>query len=287
MKGKEIKMNKNVVSRKKSRRALIIVLIIVILLVGSVFGLTYFGRKAAGELLSQKLSEPLDGASSAKVTIDPGDGNLTIDKSTGADQMLASGTVQYFEKIGVPVSSVTTSKGFTTYSLKANGGQPWLKLPWSSCNGGTEWSIHLNPSVAYDITALTDGGMVKIDLTGLLVTHLSAETGGGNMEIVLPDDAANLDATVKTGAGKVTIHVGSRITGSNTINASSGYGEMNVLVPGGVEARIKVTQGNVVVDSTFTKIDDSTYETPGYQNATNKVEISVGSGAGNVNVNRK
>lgn len=280
-------MSKNVVSRKKGRRALIIVLIVVVLLVGSVVGLTYISEKTAGELLSQKFSERLDGASSAKVTIDPGDGNLTIDKGTGADQMLASGTVQYFEKLGVPVSSATTSKGFTTFSLKANGGQPWLKLPWSSCNGGTEWSIHLNPSVAYDITALTDGGMVKIDLTGLLVTRLSAETGGGNMEVVLPDDAANLDATVNTGAGKVTIHIGRSITGSNTINASSGYGEMNVLVPVGVEARIKVTQGNVIVDSTFIQINDSTYETPGYRDATDRVEISVGSGAGEVNVIRK
>ena len=92
---------------------------------------------------------------------------------------------------------------------------------------------------------------------------------------------------IRAKGGEVTIHVGSNITGFNTISASSGYGEMNVLVPGGVEARIKVNQGNVIVDSTFIKIDDSTYDTPGYQDATDKVEITVGSGAGEVNVIRK
>ena len=107
------------------------------------------------------------------------------------------------------------------------------------------------------------------------------------MEVILPDNAANLDVIAKTGAGKVTINVGSGITGSNTINASSGAGEVTVFLPKGVAARIKVTQGNVIVDPGFNKINDTTYETPDYQNATDKVEITVGSGAGKVNINIK
>ena len=43
--------------------------------------------------------------------------------------------------------------------------------------------------------------------------------------------------------------------------------------------------GNVVVDSKFTKIDGSTYQSPDYDTAAHKVEITVSSGAGNVNVN--
>lgn len=104
------------------------------------------------------------------------------------------------------------------------------------------------------------------------------------MEISLPENAANLDLSAKTGAGKVTIRVGNNITGSNTIAASSGAGEVTVLVPTGVLARIKVTQGNVIVDPAFTKIDETTYETTGYQSAADKVEITVGSGAGKVNI---
>ena len=191
------------------------------------------------------LSEPLDGATSATVTIDPGDGNLTLEKSASNEQMLASGTLQYYEKIGVPLSSLTTSNGITTFTLNARGGQPWLQLPWSACNGGTEWLIRLNPAVSYDITALTGGGNIKIDLTGLTVTRLEAETGGGNMEVSLPDNAANLDVHAKTGAGKVTIDVGSSMTGSNTLNANSGAGEVTVILPKDIAARVKVSQGNV------------------------------------------
>lgn len=274
----------NVGPKKKGPRVLVILLIVVLLIVGTVAGLTTLGKKAAGELLTKTLAEPLDGATSAKVTIDPGDGNLTLERNTSSEKKLASGTLQYFEKIGAPLSTVTSSNGLTTFTLSADGGQPWLKLPWSACNGGTEWLIRLNAAVSYDITALTGGGKVTIDLTGLTVTRLAAETGGGNMEVTLPDNAANLDVFAKTGAGKVTINVGSSITGSNTINASSGAGEVNVFVPNGVAARIKVAQGTVVVDPGLKKIDDTTYETSNYQSSTDKVEITVGSGAGNVNI---
>lgn len=276
--------NKNVVVKKKGPRAFIIVLLVVVLLAGLLAGFTYFGTKATGDILTHNLVEPLDGATSAKVTIDPGDGNLTIDHAAGNENLLASGSLQYYERAGIPASTVTTTKGFATFSLKSNGEQQWLQLPWEACNNATDWLIHLNPSVALDITVLTGGGNVKIDLTGMNVTRLAAETGGGNMEISLPENAANLDLSAKTGAGKVTIRVGNNITGSNTIAASSGAGEVTVLVPTGVLARIKVTQGNVIVDPAFTKIDETTYETAGYQSAADKVEITVGSGAGKVNI---
>ena len=259
-------------------------LIVVLLIVGAVAGLTALGKKAAGDLLTKNLSEPLESATSAKVTIDPGDGNLTLEKNSSSEQMLASGTLQYFEKIGVPVSSVTASNGLATFTVMANGGQPWLKLPWSACNGGTEWSIRLNPTVTYEIAALTGGGNVKIDLTGLTVTSLEAETGGGNMEVTLPDNAKNLSVLAKTGAGKVALTVGSGISGSNTINASSGAGEVTVFLPKGIAARIIVASGNVIVDPGLTKVNETTYETPDYQNATDKVEIKASSGAGEVNI---
>lgn len=276
--------NKTIKSKKKGHRILVILLIVILLLVVTVAGLSYFREKAAGNLISKNLAEPLDGATSAMVTIDPGDGNLTLEKDASNEQMLASGTLQYYEKIGVPLSSRSISNSISNFTLNAKGGQPWLKLPWSACNGGTDWLIRLNPAVLYDIAALTGGGNVKIDLTGLTVTHLAAETGGGNIEVFLPEKMTNLDVYAKTGAGKVTIIVGSTITGSNTINASSGAGEVNVFLPKAIAVRVKVLQGNVNVDPELIKIENAIYETIEYPNAMDKLEITVGSGAGKVNI---
>jgi hypothetical protein len=221
----------------------------------------------AKKVLTHNLSEPLNGATTAKVDINVGDGNLTIDKLTDSEQVLASGMLQHLENQGLPTRSVNTSNGQATLTLKASGaGRPWFRFPWAACNGATKWLIHLNPSVPSDITAHSGGGNVKLNLTGMAVTHVSADTGGGNMDVVLPDNAASLNVTAKTGAGNVV-----------------------VLVPSGVAARIHATTGlgKVIVDSRFSKIDGNTYQSPDYDGAANKVEITLNSGAGNVSVNTK
>jgi hypothetical protein len=123
----------------------------------------------------------------------------------------------------------------------------------------------------------------------MAVTRVSANTGGGNMDVVLPDNGANLSATAKTGAGNVTVEIGSGITGSNIVNANSGAGNVVVRIPSGVAARIHATNGlgKATVDPRFSKTEDNTYQSSDFDSAANKVEITVNSGAGYVSVNTK
>jgi hypothetical protein len=212
----------------------------------------------AGDVLTQNLSEPLGGATAAKLDIDTGTGNLTIDQLYSSEQLLASGTLQYFENLGQP-----------TRTLDANNGQATLALKWGNngapCLGGAiEWQIHFNPTVPTDITAHSGGGNIKLDLADMDVTGVSADTGGGNVDVVLPDNASSLNVKASTGAGNVV-----------------------VLVPSGVAARIHATTGlgKAIVDSRFSQVDNNTYQSPDYDSAAHKVEITVNSGAGNVEVN--
>ncbi len=221
----------------------------------------------ATNVLTQNLAEPLGTATAAKIAIDNGDGNLVIDGLIGGEQLLASGTLQYLEKQGLPTRTLNASNGQATLQLKASsGGQPWIRLPWHTCNGATEWQIHLNPKVQFDLNAHSDGGNVKLDLAGMAVTHVVADTGGGNMDVVLPEDAANLSVTAKSGAGNVVVHI-----------------------PGSVAARVHATTGlgKAIVDARFSKTDKNTYQSSDFDSAINKVEITIHSGAGNVSVNTK
>lgn len=244
----------------------------------------------AKNILIQNLSEPLAGATSAKIDVSVADGNLTIDKLSNGEQELVSGTLQYVEGQGLPTQSVNMINGQATLELKArSSGRPWFHLPWAACNAATEWRIHLNPNVHSDITARSGGGNVRLDLAGMAVTRLSADTGGGNMDVVLPDHAANLDVIAKSGAGNVTVEFGDDTTGSNTIDAHSGAGNVVLEVPNGIAARIhaKTGLGKVMLDSRFNKIDDNTYQSPDYDIASDRIEITAHSGAGNVSVNTK
>jgi hypothetical protein len=241
------------------------------------------------KVLTYNLSEPLCDATSSKVDINVADGNLSIDGLTGSEQLLASGTLQYVEG-RLPTRSVDMSNGQAILTLKARStGQAWFHFPWAACNGATEWQIHLNPNVQSDITAYSGGGNVKLNLAGMAVTRLLADTGGGNMDVVLPDNTANLHVMAKTGGGNVTVEVGNGLTGSNTINANSGAGNVVVRLPSGIAARIHASSGwgKQMIGSQFNKLDANTFQSPDYDSASDKVEIEVHSGAGNVSVNTK
>jgi hypothetical protein len=238
----------------------------------------------------EKISEPLNGATTVKFEINVGDGNLVIDAVNSSEQVLASGTLEYLETQGLPTHTLATRNGQSILTLKAGRGrQPWIHFPWSGCNGATEWKIHLNPTVPSEITAHSNGGNVKLDLSAMVITCVSAETGGGNVDVVLPDGAADLDVVAGTGGGNITVELGRHTTGSNVVNAKSGAGNVIVYIPGSAAARIYATTGlgKVIIDPRFSKIADNTYQSSDFDHAVSKVEIIAQSGAGNVSVDTR
>jgi DUF4097 and DUF4098 domain-containing protein YvlB len=218
-------------------------------------------------VLTENLSEPLNGATTAKVEINTESGNLTIDGLTGGEPILASGTLEYSEKLGPPTRILNSRN--CQVNLKLQGKDPgkhWLHFPWAACNGATDWNIHLNPMVSFEIIAFSGGGNLKLNLDGMDVTNVLADTGGGKIDVVLPDNVANLNVAAKSGAGNVDVHV-----------------------PSGIEARIHASSGlgKVSVDSRFNEVAGNTYQSFGYDSAANKVEITAKTGVGDVNVSIK
>lgn len=241
----------------------------------------------AKNVLIENISEPRNQATAATVNIHAGEGNLSIDRLTGSEQLLASGTLQYLESQGLPIRTLESTNDQATLTLTGGSSfRPRFRMPWSTCNAETSWQVHINPAVSSDITAHSGGGNLKLDLDGMAVTRLSAETGGGNIEVTLPGSAANLGVTVKTGAGNVSIRMGAGTTGRNVVNATSGAGNVAVHLPQGIAARIHATTGlgKVIMDPQFLQIEGHTYQSSEYERAADKVEITAGSGAGNVSV---
>jgi|SRR3972149_3699230 len=219
------------------------------------------------KVLTQEISESLGSATSAKVDVFAGTGNLTMDKLTGSKQLLAAGTVQYMENQDLPTRNLSLENGRAVLAISAKGAlKSGLRLPWAACNGATEWNIHLNPTIPVDITARSGGGNIKLDFSGMTVTSVLADTGGGNIDVILSDKAANVSVTAKTGAGNVTI-----------------------LMPKGMAARVQATSGlgKVIVEPGLIKTDAKIYQSDDYNGAAKKIDIMASSGAGNVSINRK
>ena len=141
----------------------------------------------ANDLLTQRLAEPLNDTETALVDIDSEVGAVTIDRLAGGERLLASAALQYFESQGPPTRTIRSREGQATFTVKGReAGRPWFRLPWAACKDAPDWQIHLNPTVASDITAHSGGGNVRLDLAGMTVTRVAAHTGAGNMDVVLP-----------------------------------------------------------------------------------------------------
>jgi predicted membrane protein len=123
----------------------------------------------------------------------------------------------------------------------------------------------------------------------MAVTGVSAVTGGGNVDVVLPDNASGLNVTASTGGGNVTVDVGNGATGSTFVSAGSGAGDVVVHIPAGIAAKIHPSSaiGKVTVNPRYAKVEGGTYQSSDYDSAANRIEIVVKSGAGNVTVDTK
>ena len=242
----------------------------------------------ATQALTQAFTEQLNTQNDVMADIHAGDGNLQVD-GTASPEALASGELQYPEKMGAPTRSVTSVNGKTSLTLKAGtgGGQRWLRLPWAACNGATTWQVHLNPTLPTDLFARSNGGNIHLNLAAMQITRVKIENGGGNVGVILPESAANLEVTASTGGGNVTVSVGGDTNGTNMVRAESGAGNVSVTIPAGIAVRVYATSGmgKVLMPSRINKVGDHVYESTGYDNAVNRVDMTLKSGAGNVSVN--
>ncbi len=242
--------------------------------------------KGGSNILTQNLSVALGEATAASYDFDAATGNITIDTLPSSGQLLVGGTLEYNEG-REPIQTVGMNNDLYTVAVSSDSVRiAGFGFAWQDCIVETNWQIQLNPEPASDITAYSGAGNINLNLAGMVLMHLAAETGGGNMDVVLPDNAFNLSAAVKSGAGNVTVALGSGMTGSDSLLATSGAGNVEIRLPVGVAALIHASTGSgkLMIDPQFVQIDDQTYQSAGYANAADKIELTLETGAGNVSV---
>lgn len=241
----------------------------------------------AKKIINQGFSTPRNGAKMAKIEIDVSTGNLTIGSLPTGDPQLASGTLQYLEGQEEPIVSTASDNGQTDLSLRAAKMRPqWSLLPWKACMGATNWTVNIHPEVNADVRAYSGGGNLHLDFDGMTLQKVSAETGGGNVDLSLPSDMEDIQVIAKSGGGNVTVKIGDRANGTSIVDVGSGAGNVTVTIPRDIPARIHAASGlgKVFIDSRFEKIGDKEYQSPDFEKAASKMEITVQSGAGNVEV---
>jgi hypothetical protein len=236
-----------------------LLLVLVVIAAGAAF-LYSAGGLVGGSREQLTLNVPLNGATAANVQIDMGLGDLTVDSGEGGNA-LATGTLNYYSRSGAPSQSVNTSSNTLNLNLKqSNKGGPFF---FGDSNGSLDWNIHLNPQTPTRLDVNTGTGHTTLELEKSNITNLIVNSGTGSTDVVLPAQAGDLKATVDGGVGSI-----------------------DITIPSGVEARIRIDSGlgSVNVDDRFSKTGDKTYQSAGYSESKNRVDLNLDAGVGSVNI---
>jgi len=230
-------------------------LLVAAILVGALwlFGVRVEGRAA---VMGDQISQSIDGASSAMVSIEPGAGDFNIESSDQSG-ILVQGSVPTGNGSQVK-SSYTVADGVGSYTLRGLKGQVFLP---STDQRKWMWVISLTEAIPLDLTLGLGAGDMDADLRSLDLNALKVSMGVGDTSVTLPE------------------------SGRFSAEVNGGIGQLQILVPEGMALRVNGDTAlvSVNVPSGYIKLGD-VYKSPDYDSAEDRVDLVIGLAIGNVSV---
>jgi hypothetical protein len=202
----------------------------------------------------------LDGAAEAAVTVRHGAGRLTIGAGAAEGKLLSG-------RFGGGLETTRSVQGGRLrVEMRVKDRDPWHYIfgPWGRGWGGMlDWDFTLNPSIPLSLRLETGASESRLSLGELQVKELVLKTGASSTTVELPSAAGLTRVSVESGAAAVRLRV-----------------------PAGVAASISVRSAlaGVNVDAKRFPRSAGGWASPDYDKAANKVEISVETGVGSIDI---
>jgi hypothetical protein len=213
-------------------------------------GIGALGREISG----QSVSQPLDGARLAEVSIRPAAASLRVAGGAPAGK-LVEGTV------GVQAGEAATSDSRLAsdvlfYSVESREARSVFG-PWG---GDRVWDLRLTDQAQLTLRVAMGAGQANLDLRGLKVTNLVAEIGAGQATVTFPS-GGRVQATVSVAVGEVVIRV-----------------------PRGTAYRVnaKTAMGTSRLPSGESRFGSTTYASPGFESSQDRMEVEISCAIGSV-----
>lgn len=250
-------------------------------------GLPLTGRFStidAGDVQTQEISFPASDLQSASVELDFGAAGAVLTALEDSPNLI-EGQISYVGDLTFDAS--TSGSQADVFLREDNSGFGWLNPSNWTQNGLQKWQIGLSPRVPMDLRLDVGAGSVDLDLSALSLQELNVDGGAGSMEMALP--GGDYDTVVDVGAGSANLTVAAN--GRQQIDIDGGAGSITIRVPENREARITVDDGlgSFSVDGRrFTHVsgkgDEGVWETAGYNNAADPLDLIINVSAGSVSI---
>jgi hypothetical protein len=209
----------------------------------------------------EQASIPLDGAREAEVTVRHGAGRLLIGGGlAAANDLLLAGT------FGGGLDASRRREGdrlIVDMRVKDRDVSHYI-FPWTRGWAGLlDWDFTLARGIALSLNLETGASESRLSLAELQVRELHIKTGASSTTVDLPSQAGFTRVLVESGAAAVRLRV-----------------------PGGVAASIQVRSAlaGVHVDRSRFPQGGGGFQSPDWDRAANKVEITVETGVGSIDI---
>jgi hypothetical protein len=211
------------------------------------------GRRTAASRLPESAEIGLSDASEASVTLLHGAGNLRIHAGARTDN-LAQG------RFAGGLRTTTNRQG-SRLVVQMKPGRPWWDFPFPGRIDRLDWDVAFNSNIPMSLLIRSAANKATIDLQQLRVTHLTLRSGASDTCLALP----------ARGRASATITVGAAL--------------LEVRIPGGVAARIKIDRGasSVEVDRRFQRLG-AIYRSADFDSAPNAIDVEIHAGAAEIRI---
>jgi len=246
--------------RRSGWGAVLSLLIIVALFAGGVWFVYTLSPRLGGDFTTQTLSQPLEGASQAEVTIDFGVGTLEVSAIEDAE-LLASGTFELAPQETLDVDFHQAGE-LATLRLSSENERffpSWLL--WLGGDNTRNWELGLNGSVPIDLTIASGVGNAQLDLRDLMLSGLEIDSGVGKTVMYLPATSSFI-ARVEGGVGTAMVYFPEEV---------------------GLRIRLNGGLGNTSIQGDFTR-EGETWTSDNYYEAEYQIDLYLDGGVGSLHV---
>lgn len=242
------------------------------------------------ELITERFTESIGNATSARVNLDLDIGRTTLDALSDPNTLIDA-EITYVGEINFDVRGDTQK----TISISHRASQfdfgDWF---WTTDTDRdrTWWDISLSPEIPLTLNINGSIGQSIIDLSELQIEDLDIDGDVGDFQITLPamEKAYNVDINGGVGTFEVILERGAAV--NMTIDGDVGEFVIDVPADAAVRLDADVDIGNVNVPSSFVRLsggddlvgESGLWETPGFDDAEVKIVIVFNGGVGDLTV---
>ncbi len=235
-----------------------------------------------------QLSMPAEGVRSAEIEIDFDVAGGVVRELEDSNNLIEA-DVSYTGDLEF-VTEVTD--GQATVLLEAANRDNWMNrlnpANWLVEDLDRRWQIGLNPTVRTDLVLDLGSGPALLELQDLTLGDLLVDGGSGRSELSLPGGDYDLEYDVASGAVQMILPE----SGRHRFAIDGGSGRLIIQIPAKLEVRLVTESGsgslNILDERLEIVASESdragVWETSGYEDSRNRVELFVAIGSGSVTI---